>query len=157
MKTRTISTFRAGIATFFMAAFLAGCGGSGSGSSGSGGGSSAVSGSAPSSTATPSSFGSETIIATGTATLSWSPTWERVNGDTMDLSEYGGYVIQYGQDAENLTQRIEVLDLDGFGSGNEDTSHTIENLSEGTWYFSVSILDSDRMESEPSDVVYKAI
>lgn len=66
------------------------------------------------------------------------------------MADLAGYVISYGQDPENLDQTVYVDDA-------YTMEYTVENLSEGTWYFSVQAEDDNGLVSPPSDLVSKNI
>ena len=66
------------------------------------------------------------------------------------MAELSGYVISYGQDPENLEQTVLV--------NNASTmEYTVEDLADGTWYFSVQVEDNNGLISPPSDLVSKNI
>ena len=83
--------------------------------------------------------------ASGSVTLSWTPPGTRVDGSSISLSEIDRYRINYGQDAANLTQTLEVP------AGT--TSTTVTGLAPGTWYFTIQVIDINGLSSEPSDPV----
>ncbi|TGN40683.1 fibronectin type III domain-containing protein [Marinobacter confluentis] len=64
------------------------------------------------------------------------------------MAELAGYVISYGQNPENLDQKIYVNDA-------YVMEYTVDGLSEGTWYFSVQAEDDNGLMSPPSDLVSK--
>lgn len=83
--------------------------------------------------------------ASSTVTLSWTAPSTRVDGSSISLSEIDYYQITYGQAPDALTETIEVeSDL---------TSHTIEGLASGTWYFSIQVVDTNGLTSEPSEAI----
>jgi outer membrane biosynthesis protein TonB len=84
---------------------------------------------------------------TGSATLSWAPPTERVDGSA--IGTISSYRIYYGRDPANLDQSVNV-------SGGL-TSYFIDNLEEGTWYFAVTATCTDGLESARSAVVSKTI
>lgn len=66
------------------------------------------------------------------------------------MADLAGYVINYGQNPEELDQTIRL--------DNADTmEYVVENLNDGTWYFSVQAEDNNGLMSPPSDVVSKTI
>jgi Putative Ig domain len=80
----------------------------------------------------------------GTATLSWSaPT---TNTDGTALTDLGGYTIDYGTSATALNESVTIPSA-------STTSYTIENLSAGTWYFSIVAYTTDGSQSPQSNVV----
>ena len=82
--------------------------------------------------------------AVGSAELVWeAPT---MNVDGSPLTDLAGYVIRYGRSASALDRTVRI--------GNAGTTtYVIENLSEGTWYFSLSSLSSSGAESRPTGFV----
>ncbi|MEJ0038465.1 MAG: putative Ig domain-containing protein [Gammaproteobacteria bacterium] len=85
---------------------------------------------------------------TGSATLSWTPPTTRADGST--LTDLAGYYIHYGTSAGTYTQTIPL-------SGTGLATYTIDNLSAGTYYFTVTAYDSAGAESPLSNVVSKTI
>lgn len=87
-------------------------------------------------------------IALGTATLSWNPPTENTDGTAlMDLS---GYRIYYGKSESQLTRTI-VINNPGL------TRYVVENLAQANWYFSMTSVNSEGVESRRSAVVSKTI
>jgi hypothetical protein len=131
-----IKMSKAGIAALVFGIALTGCGGgssSGSGSSQDTGGGQVVE---------------------GTAALSWEAPTQRQNGDSIEeIYELSGYIIKYGQDRENLIQGGETVRIDDAYT----TEYSVQNLSDGTWYFSVQAEDNNGLVSPPSEVVSKKI
>lgn len=84
----------------------------------------------------------------GSAALNWeAPT---TNEDGSPMTDLSGYVIRYGRDPASLDQQIRI--------GNPGmTSYVVDNLIEGTWFFSLSSLNGQGIESRPTGVVSKAI
>ncbi|EAZ99972.1 fibronectin type III domain-containing protein [Marinobacter sp. ELB17] len=87
------------------------------------------------------------------ATLSWRAPATRVNGDALSGQDLASYEIRYGTSAENLNRSAV---FDG-AAGLIDMSYTIENLSAGTWYFTIQARDDNGLLSSPSVVVSKNI
>jgi len=87
------------------------------------------------------------------ATLSWRAPVTRVNGDTLSGQDLASYEIRYGTSADNLNRSAI---FDG-AAGLIDMSYTIENLSAGTWYFTIQARDDNGLLSSPSAVVSKTI
>lgn len=82
------------------------------------------------------------------AVLSWSaPT---SNTDGTALTNLAGYRIAYGTSANALTQTIQV-------SNPSVTNYSIDNLSPGTYYFSVRAYTSNGTESANSNVYSKVV
>lgn len=84
------------------------------------------------------------------AALSWNAPFQRQNNETLEMYELAGYVINYGQDPENLDKTVDVSD-------SYTMEYTVQNLEDGTWYFSVQAKDSNGLMSPPSDLVSKTI
>jgi len=81
---------------------------------------------------------------TGTATLNWTaPT---LNTDGTALTDLAGYKVRYGTSPSALTQ---LLDVRGAGI----TSASIEGLSAGTWYFTLSSYNTAGVESAQTPAV----
>lgn len=66
------------------------------------------------------------------------------------MGELQGYIIHYGQDANNLSKSIEINDA-------STMDYTITDLSNGSWYFTIQVVDMDGLISAPSEVVSKTI
>jgi len=84
----------------------------------------------------------------GSATLSWAP--PATNEDGSALTDLSGYVIRYGKTAGVLDQKIR---LNSAGI----TTVVVENLIEGTWYFTMSSVNAAGIESRPTSYVSKTI
>ncbi len=67
-------------------------------------------------------------VVTGSATLSWTP--PTANTDGSQLTTLAGYRIYYGTSQSQLDEVIEIPNP-GIAS------YQIDDLSQGTWYFSV--------------------
>jgi len=87
-------------------------------------------------------------LAVGSATLAWQP--PKTNVDGTPLSDLAGYVVRYGKSADNLDQSLRI-------GGADITSCVVENLIEGTWYFSLAAVNSQGIESDPAGYVSKTI
>ena len=83
----------------------------------------------------------------GAATLSWSAPTQNVDGTA--LTDLAGYNIYYGTSA-TTTQKININTV-----GMQ--TYVISNLSSGTWYFSITAVNSAGIESSPSETVSKTI
>jgi hypothetical protein len=84
----------------------------------------------------------------GTAQVSWTPPTTNTDGTT--LTNLAGYRISYGTSSTALTRSIQVPTA-GL------TTYLVENLSAGTWYFSVKAYTAAGTESTASTVVTKTI
>ena len=78
----------------------------------------------------------------GSATLSWLPPTERVDGSPIG-GALAGYRVLYGQSSGNYSNTV-TLDNPGI------TRYVVEGLSGGTWYFAVQSITSDGLTSTPS-------
>ncbi len=82
------------------------------------------------------------------ATLSWTAPLE--NSDGSVLLNLSGFKIYYGQNATSLTSTIAV--------GNPSIStYIVEGLGAGTWYFGVSAVNGQGIESPLSNIASKTI
>jgi hypothetical protein len=84
---------------------------------------------------------------TGSATLSWIPPTERVDGSP--IGELAGYEVLWGQASRNYDN---VVELDA-----GITRYMVENLGPGTWYFAIRSKTADGLESQLSQEVSKTI
>lgn len=85
---------------------------------------------------------------TGTATLSWTPPTERVDGSP--IGELAGYRVLYGRGSGKYDRAAEI-DNPGV------TRFVVENLGPGNWFFAVTVKTADGLESAPSAEVRKRI
>ncbi len=79
------------------------------------------------------------------ASLSWTAPLTRMNGSSISLAEIDHYEIHYGQDQGALDQSIT--------APGEATSLEIGNLTAGTWYFSIRVVDTKGLQSMFSEPV----
>lgn len=86
--------------------------------------------------------------ATGSATVSWSAPTASTDGSA--LKTLVGYRIYYGTDPDRLEHRIEIPDR-------TVTTRTVSGLTPGTWYFAVTAVGGDGLESALSQVGSKVI
>jgi hypothetical protein len=84
----------------------------------------------------------------GSVTLSWSPPTQNVDGSV--LSDLAGYKLLYGPSQNELSQTVAI-------SNPSLNSYVLSDLSSGTWYFALVALNKAGEESDPSNVVSKAI
>jgi hypothetical protein len=84
----------------------------------------------------------------GTATLSWTKPTQ--NADGSPLVDLAGYVVKYGTSAGALDKRVVVNDP-------SLARFTVQNLTSGTWYFTVVSYTTSGVESDLSQVVSKTI
>ncbi|MCR8915836.1 PA14 domain-containing protein [Marinobacter panjinensis] len=83
--------------------------------------------------------------AVSTVTLRWSAPGTRVDGSSISLSEISHYEINYGQSPDNLDQEVR--------ADSTATEYTLEGLVEGTWYFTIRVIDTEGLTSQASDIV----
>jgi len=84
----------------------------------------------------------------GTATLAWSRPDTRADGTPLEA--LSGYRIYFGTDANKLTRELDIRD-------GEQTQLLVEDLESGTWYFAITALSSEGIESEKSNIGIKII
>ena len=91
-----------------------------------------------------------TVVSTttGSATLTWTAPTE--NDDGSALTNLAGYRIRYGTAPTALTQTVQVANA-GL------TTYVVDNLAQGTWYFSMTAYTSTGLESMPTNVVSKTV
>ncbi|MEE8056536.1 MAG: fibronectin type III domain-containing protein [Pseudomonadales bacterium] len=78
-----------------------------------------------------------TIETTSSITISWTPPAMNANGDPLDPSEISGYEIYYSsEDSTASGGDIVYVDL------GTTTEMTIDDLSPGTYQFSISAIES---------------
>jgi hypothetical protein len=88
------------------------------------------------------------VPTTGSASLSWQAPTQNTDGTT--LANLAGYRIVYGTSPSALDQMVQV-------PGASTTSHVINGLVSGTWYFAVRSYSSSGSESANSGVTSKTI
>lgn len=84
---------------------------------------------------------------TGAATLSWEAPTQRTDGSP--IGELAGYRVYLGLSSENLSED-ETLD-----AGIQ--TFVVDDLTPATWYFAVTALTSDGLESDFSNIASKQI
>ncbi|HHJ36626.1 MAG TPA: hypothetical protein ENJ87_12755 [Gammaproteobacteria bacterium] len=94
--------------------------------------------------------GSDESSASSDITLSWTAPVEREDNTPIALSEIAGYRIYYGSTPGLLNKNIQIND-------GTTTTYLFKNFSAGTYYFSVTTLDTDGQESQLSIPVQKNI
>lgn len=85
--------------------------------------------------------------------LSWTIPSTRQNGQALALSELKGYEVYYATDSDASTANDKVLTVTG---GSINTS-TISKLPAGTYYFSISAIDTNGVKSPLSAMVSKKV
>jgi hypothetical protein len=87
-------------------------------------------------------------VASGSATLSWTPPTRNTDGSA--LTNLSGYRVRWGTSAENLASSV-TLNNPGL------TSYVVGNLVPGTYYFVVTAVTSAGGESQFSNMGTKTI
>jgi hypothetical protein len=100
------------------------------------------------STALPAFSVTVAAVATGSATLSWTPPTTNTNGSP--LTNLSGYRVHWGTTAGAYPNRV-TLNNPGL------TSYVVGNLVPGTYYFAVTALNSAGAESPFSNAGSKTI
>jgi hypothetical protein len=85
---------------------------------------------------------------TGSATLTWTAPTR--NSDGSSLTNLAGYRIYYGTSSSSMTRTIQI-------SNPGTTTYVVNNLSPGTYYFSVRAYNSSGAESSPSNTASKRV
>lgn len=85
---------------------------------------------------------------TGSAALSWRAPTQNTDGSA--LTNLAGYRIYYGTSSGALTQTIQIANP-------STTSHIVEHLGAGTYYFAVRAYTTAGQESGNSNVASKTI
>ena len=89
-----------------------------------------------------------TAVTNGSSTLSWTPPTHNTDGST--LQNLAGYRIYWGTSQSSLSNSITV-------NNSGLSSFVVEQLSPATWYFAVSALNAQGVESSRSNVASKTI
>jgi len=113
---------------------LSGCGGGG-------GGVGAVGAAPTSQSSSSSAVGSAPPTASTGVTINWMPPTQNTDGST--LTNLSGYDIHYGTSSGKYTQSVTV-------SNPGIASYVVDNLTPGTYYFSVAAVNSNGVESPMS-------
>jgi hypothetical protein len=87
-------------------------------------------------------------IATGSATLSWTPPTQ--NTDGSPLTDLAGYKLRWGTSLGNYPS---VVTINNPGI----TTYVVENLTPNTYYFVATAFDTSGNESSPSNAASKTI
>ena len=87
-------------------------------------------------------------VAFGTATLSWNPPTENIDGSA--LTDLSGYRIYYGRSETQLNRTV-VIDNPGL------TRYVVENLAQANWHFAMTSVNAEGVESRRSPTVRKTI
>jgi hypothetical protein len=87
-------------------------------------------------------------VVVGSAQLSWTP--PTANTDGSALTNLAGYRINYGTSSGALTKSVQVPTAGV-------TSYLVDNLTQGTWYFTVVAYTSAGLDSAASSMTSKTI
>jgi hypothetical protein len=87
-------------------------------------------------------------IAMGQVTLSWQPPAQ--NDDGTALTDLAGYRIYYGRSERDLTR---VVDVNNAGL----TRYVIDSLSQAEWFFVMTSVNSQGVESARTQAISKTI
>jgi hypothetical protein len=87
-------------------------------------------------------------VSNGSAVVRWVP--PTTNTDGSALTNLSGYRVAYGREISTLDQSATINNV-------SITSHTVEDLAPGAWYFAVYSVNGAGMESPISDVATKTI
>jgi hypothetical protein len=85
-------------------------------------------------------------------TLTWSAPLTRADGTALAMGEIGGYTIRYGRTdvIDDMPNELEVAD-------GQTMEYVVEDLGEGSWYFTVRTVDTDGLTSAWSEVVSREL
>ncbi|MFV1873213.1 MAG: Ig and FN3 domain-containing protein [Oleiphilus sp.] len=92
----------------------------------------------------------EVQVVASSIELTWDVPQAREDGSELPLYEINGYVIAYGTSQNDLTSQVAI-------DGASSTSTTLENLSSGTYFFSIATIDSDGVQGAYSSVIQQSI
>jgi hypothetical protein len=87
-------------------------------------------------------------VATGSATLSWTPPTQ--NTDGSPLTDLAGYRIYWGTNQNNLTNSVTV-------NNPGLATYVVSSLTPATWFFATTALNSKGVESNRSNVASKVL
>ncbi len=91
--------------------------------------------------------GSNEVVG-NTATLKWSAPTTRTDGSTIPMSEIAGYKVYLGTSSDSLAPVAEISDA-------YTMEYKFDTFEDGTYYFSVTALDTDDLESDIPEPVSK--
>jgi VCBS repeat-containing protein len=90
--------------------------------------------------------GADEASTTAEVTLSWTAPAEREDNSALSLSAIAGYRIYYGASQGQYSDNVTINDSSA-------TDYTFADLPAGTYYFVVTTIDTDGLESQYSDPV----
>lgn len=88
------------------------------------------------------------VVPSGTSSISltWTAPSSRSDGTFLPNSDLAGYIIYMGTSQSNLSPIVDLVN-------DNVTQYRVEDLGQGSYYFSITAYDSDGMESVKSNVV----
>jgi fibronectin type 3 domain-containing protein len=86
----------------------------------------------------------------GTASLSWQAPSQRTDGQSLALSDIGGYRVYYGSSSSQYQFSVDINDATA-------TSFVVTNLPLGTYYVVLTTIDVNGLESSYSNEVVKVV
>lgn len=89
-------------------------------------------------------------VATGSASLNWSPPVQYTDGSALSAAQLAGYRIYHGADSGHLSLIAEI-------DGGSSVSHTVRQLTAGTHFFAVTAVSAAGVESAWSQIGSKII
>ncbi|MBL8957025.1 MAG: fibronectin type III domain-containing protein [Myxococcaceae bacterium] len=90
----------------------------------------------------------QALTSPNNAKLTWTPPFANVDGSA--LTNLAGYTVKYGTQPGVWDRAMQVDDPSA-------TGFTVENLTPGTWYFTVTARNTEGAESGPSNEASKTI
>ncbi len=90
----------------------------------------------------------QALTAPNNAKLTWTPPFSNVDGSP--LTNLAGYTVKYGTQSGVWDRTMTVDDPAA-------TGFTVENLTPGTWYFTVTARNTEGAESGPSNEASKTV
>ncbi|HEV2229592.1 MAG TPA: putative Ig domain-containing protein [Steroidobacteraceae bacterium] len=84
----------------------------------------------------------------GNVTISWTPPTENTNGTA--LTNLAGYHLYYGTSQSSLNQKVNITNA-GLAS------YVVSNLTAGTWYFTLTAVNSLGVESPRSAILTTSV
>ena len=87
-------------------------------------------------------------VGFGSASLSWTPPTQNADGSV--LTDLSGYRIYYGHESGNYPMSVQI-DNPGIAR------YVVDNLTPNTYFFVLTAIDSNGLESEYSNEAFKEI
>ncbi|MCU7851767.1 MAG: hypothetical protein KZQ80_06085 [Candidatus Thiodiazotropha sp. (ex Monitilora ramsayi)] len=98
----------------------------------------------------PFSLTVEPVPTPSSTTLSWIAPTTRADGAPLSLSEINGYRIYMGATEAELAPVMDIND-------HTVNEYTLTNLATGTYYFCITVYDTDGNESSYSNIILKSM